>query len=275
MPYTERRVLGVAVKRNVYAICVGGFLVAAPFFAAAGEAQKAPISTVVAAAQQGDLNAQIALAVMYDRGDGVPKDPAQSFKWLLRAAQAGHAEAQFLVSDSYKHGQGVAKDETEGLVWRRKAAEGGHVPAQLALGYETSQGLGVQRNNTEAVFWFRKAAEKGNAFGQNFLGEAYALGKGASRDDREALKWYSAAAAQGLAIAQFNLGSLYANSGAQIPRDLVRAHMWLDLASKQGDGAAALTRASIAKTMSPTEVKRADALAKKCLAAKYARCGED
>lgn len=258
------------MKRNVYVICLSSFLLAAPAFAA--EAQKAPISSIIAAAEQGDLNAQIALAVMYDHGEGVPKDLTQSFKWLLRAAQAGQAQAQYLVSDSYKHGQGVAKDEAEGLAWLRKSGENGHVPAQLALGLEYSQGMTVQRNNTEAALWFRKAAQKGNPFAQNFLGEAYALGKGVARDDNEAVKWFGAAAAQGLAAAQFNLGTLYANSGARIPRDIVRAHMWLDLASRQGDGAAALTRASIAKTMSTDEVAKAEALAKACLAAKYTKC---
>ena len=49
------------------------------------------------AAQKGNAEAEFNLGVMYERGNGVSKDPEEAFKWLRSAADQGLPQAQFLV----------------------------------------------------------------------------------------------------------------------------------------------------------------------------------
>jgi TPR repeat protein len=51
---------------------------------------------------------------------------------------------------------------------------------------------------------------------------------------KEDVERYRASAEQGDALAQFKLGSFYAR-GEGVPEDDVKAYMWLNLASAQGD----------------------------------------
>src|SRR5262245_6551739 len=61
-------------------------------------------------AQQGDVRAQTALGLMYDRGDGVAKDPAAAHRWWSFAAAANDPGAQYNLGLAYARGDGVAQD---------------------------------------------------------------------------------------------------------------------------------------------------------------------
>jgi TPR repeat protein len=71
----------------------------------------------------------------------------------------------------------------------------------------------------------------------------------------EAVKWFRKAADQGLAPAQYNLGVCYAN-GEGVPKDVVMAYMWFDLADK------AMAKGELATTMSPEEIDKAQRLSR-------------
>ena len=45
-------------------------------------------------ADQGDVDAQNNLGVMYDNGNGVPENDAEAVKWFRKAANQGDATAQ-------------------------------------------------------------------------------------------------------------------------------------------------------------------------------------
>ena len=45
-------------------------------------------------AERGDAWAQYGLGVMYDNGEGVPRDYAEAATWFRRAADQGHADAK-------------------------------------------------------------------------------------------------------------------------------------------------------------------------------------
>ncbi len=47
-------------------------------------------------AKQGNAQAQYALGIMYNKGEGVPQDYAAAVKWYRKAAEQGHATAQFM-----------------------------------------------------------------------------------------------------------------------------------------------------------------------------------
>ena len=77
------------------------------------------------AADQGWLDAQLNLAVMYEKGELVPFDATESARWYQLAAEQGSSEAQFKLGGIYFAGKGVPKDEIEALVWFDLAAQSG------------------------------------------------------------------------------------------------------------------------------------------------------
>ena len=80
-----------------------------------------------------------------------------------QAAEQGYAEAQYALGICYDNGNGVAQNYTEAVKWWRKAAEQGYASAQYNLGLCYYYGDGVVENYTEAVKWIREAAKQGQA----------------------------------------------------------------------------------------------------------------
>ena len=77
-------------------------------------------------ADLGDADAQFALGVAYDNGQGVPKDYVQAVKWYRLAADQGNAKAQTNLGVAYAAGQGVPKDYTLAYMWSNLGAAGGN-----------------------------------------------------------------------------------------------------------------------------------------------------
>lgn len=80
-------------------------------------------------AEEGDVNAQYNLGIMFYNGEGVEKDYAQAMQWFLAAASQGDAEAQFNLGIMIGRGEGVKKDPKISRQWFEKAAEQGHAEA--------------------------------------------------------------------------------------------------------------------------------------------------
>lgn len=177
-------------------------------------------------ADQGDALAQNKLGVMYGNGQGVPQDDKQAVGWYRKAAEQGNARAQSNLGGMYRQGHGVPQDNKEAATWTRKAAEQGDAYAQSNLGAMYSQGHGMPQDNKEAVAWFRKAAEQGDGFAQSNLGTMYYLGKG-------------------------------------VPQLTVVAYALYNL-SEAGDSSDRATnnRAVLANSMTPSEIKAAQNLAR-------------
>jgi len=94
-------------------------------------------------AEQGDAPAQNNLGVMYENGEGVPRDYAEAVKLYRLAAEQGFAGAQSNLGFMYHNGQGVSQDDAEAVKWSRMAAEQGHAAAQFNLGVSYANGRGV------------------------------------------------------------------------------------------------------------------------------------
>ncbi len=86
--------------------------------------------------------------------------------------------------------------------------------------------------------------------------EAYDRG-----DYATALTKFRPLAQQGDARAQYNLGVMYF-MGRGVPQDDVQAHMWLNLAAKQGIERARKARDELAKKMTPAQLDEAQRLAR-------------
>jgi TPR repeat protein len=142
----------------------------------------------------------------------------------------------------------------------RRDADRGQAYAQAALGDLYRKGTLARKNYTEAAKWYRRAAEQGDAHAQFNLGVSYTGGRGVPQDDAEAVKWYRLAADQGDGLARFNLGAMY-SSGRGVPKDLLLAYMWFELSVARGTQAAAGSRQTIARQLSPHQVEQAEKLA--------------
>lgn len=132
-------------------------------------------------AEQGHAKAQISLALMYSRGQGVPKDESIAADWLRKAAEQGDSTAQLLLGMKYTTGNGVIRDATQGTKWYLKAAEQGVANAQLQLAFIYFD-LGTPQDDTQAANWFHKAAEQGNPTAQSMLGLIYGQGRGVTEN---------------------------------------------------------------------------------------------
>jgi len=51
---------------------------------------------LIAAAEQGDMDAQYAAGLIYAEGRGVQPDPAQAYFWLTQAMEQGDSDAELL-----------------------------------------------------------------------------------------------------------------------------------------------------------------------------------
>ncbi len=184
-------------------------------------------------ARAGTVSAQRNLAVMYDRGVGVGRDPALAAQWMRTAAESGSRDAAYQLGAMYETGRGVAQDGAQAVAWYRKAALLGDREAQVKVGKAYEAGKGVQADVGEALTWYRKAAGQGDAWAQNYIGFLYGNGKGVPRDDVEALKWFRQAATNGNAQAEYNVGFMYAN-GRGVRRNEEEAVRWFRQAARHG-----------------------------------------
>jgi S1-C subfamily serine protease len=89
----------------------------------------------------------------------------------------------------------------------------------------------------------------------------YDKGLGVPQDYKTAVKWYKLAAGQGFAYAQNNLGFMYAN-GKGVPQDYILGHMWWNLAASSGTKEAVLGRDAVSKRMTPSQLAKAQNLAR-------------
>lgn len=173
---------------------------------------------IIAAATQGDINAQYSLGLTLLNGDKAT-DVEEAYKWLHLAAEKGHAEAQLELGNAYfYYGKGVQQNSTEALKWFLMAAEQGNAAAQNNVGSMYGKGVGVSVDYEEAVRWLKLAAAQGHPIAQNSLGLCYLHGNGAPRNIQKALEWLLASADRpltGYIEAQYNLGLCYSGTCLQ------------------------------------------------------------
>jgi len=77
-------------------------------------------------AEEGHVEAQYYLAVMYQYGKGVVRDYVAAVKWYTLAAEQGIAVPQYNLSVMYYLGDGVAQNHVTALMWANVSAENGY-----------------------------------------------------------------------------------------------------------------------------------------------------
>ncbi len=223
------------------------------------------------AAQQGSVDAETDIALMYANGKGVTRDPAQAVAWFRRAAEGGDASAQYNLALMYERGEGVQRDYKEAIRWHtaaadqnlippllalaeiylqppnstitadvskgmqyyQRAADLGSAPAEVALGTIFSKGLLGKADYDQALGWYKKAADKGEPDGEFALGVSYAMGHGVPVDYALARRWLTAAANQGQIEAQYDM-AIICEQGNGAPPDRSMAAHYYQMAADRG-----------------------------------------
>ena len=92
-----------------------------------------------------------------------------------------------------------------------------------------------------------------------------------SGDYATALREWTPLAVQGNATAQGSLGAMYA-FGTGVIRDYVYAHMWGNIAISIGGKDKGKVRDFVEKKMTPSQLEKAQDLARECVRKKYKGC---
>src|SRR5712692_10533628 len=141
-------------------------------------------------AKAGDADAQVALAVLYAKGDGVAQDYAIAANWFRRAAEKGVMRAQYDLGVLYERGRGVPRDPAQAVTWYRKAAEQHHPLAQYNLAVAFTKGEGIRRDPFEAAVWYHRAAAQGVVAAMVNLAIVHERGEGVDASTADAYAWY-------------------------------------------------------------------------------------
>jgi localization factor PodJL len=115
-----------------------------------------------AAADTGDARSINRLAKMYERGEGVTRDPAQARVLTERAAARGSRQAMHNLGVYYAEGEGPQRDLGKAAENFRRAANRGVADSQFNLGAMAEQGLGGERSEREAYYWYSIAGRSGD-----------------------------------------------------------------------------------------------------------------
>lgn len=163
------------------------------------------IQELLSAAENNDPSAQFALAIRYATGNGLPKNPRESWKLALKAAENGNPEAQYAVGKIYLVGTpDVLMDINEARQWLQKSANQGYKDAELKL----AELAKLNGSETAEVREIRKAAEAGNSDAQYKLSQMYFFGKGVEGNKVEFEKWLRKSAQGGNITAKVMLDAL-------------------------------------------------------------------
>lgn len=220
-------------------------------------------------ANTGDAQAQYLSGLPYDKRRGGIDDPTRAVGWYEKAAAQGHVDAQIALADLYNEDKGVASRDKAFALYKAVKAPSPDIKHKLSEFYLTGRGS-VQKDVEAGERLLREAAQAGDkaaekAWGQrlNSAGDREGaklwLSKCADRGDTQcltdmaylfyntgdqpkAISYFNRAADRGNADAQIRLSMLYFN-GMAVKKDLAIAYKWALLARQGPKGSAAVSEA--------------------------------
>jgi len=194
------------------------------------------------------------------RTSELPSPADKHIAWYAKASRLGKTKAQLALAKLYLRGQGVDRDFKKAASLFRDAAVRGRDPdAQYALAVMLERGMGLKRNQGEALRWYRRAAKAGHSRALLNIGFAYVRGVGVKQDYKVARGYFEQAAAKNLAEAQYNLGLIYEH-GLGLKKDVPMAFKWYSLAVANQNAPAGKALDRLIPRMSAGEIARAKQL---------------
>jgi TPR repeat protein len=210
---------------------------------------------------------QYALGWWHAYGPNVPRNLEEAAKWFRLAAENGNVDAQEALANAFEWGIGVPQNLKETNAWRKKAADGGSQLAkqkleeakknaqvqaawqkeaedrERALREATHDGsakskitlaryLGRTTSNKEVIEWLQRAIDQGSAEALYKLGIVYWFQQSGTSDPAHGLQLIRRAAAQGYVDAAVWLARAY-HQGGEMPVNLVAAYALHFLATQE------------------------------------------
>ncbi|CAD8084350.1 unnamed protein product [Paramecium primaurelia] len=158
-------------------------------------------------AQDGDIDAQFKVGLMYEDGKGDQQNIQECIQWYQLAANK-HPQAAYNLASIYYLGRVVAPDYKIAYKYFNKAAELQNEQGMFQLGLMHLFGQGVEQDFEKSRAWFEKAAKLGSVSAMNNLGNIYRSGNGTHIQIEEAKKYYRMAADKGDLCAMTNLATV-------------------------------------------------------------------
>lgn len=215
---------------ELMAAAAGGDADAAWTLAGQQEDEKEALSWILLAAGGGHAGAMYRLGMMYEEGETLPRNMAESVKWIRAAREAGSGEAANRLALHYAGG--LTDDEG-----------GEMIPVDMEMAYtlfHEADAKGAANINTldwlaylhyeeddfeASVAYARRGMEMGSAYCINLLGNRYRKGEGVPRDIAEAVRLYKLAAEQGNGASAYRLAEIY-RTGKVGDRNMAEAIAW-------------------------------------------------
>lgn len=116
--------------------------------------------------EAGDRDAMLLRAKVFDPSYVVgplPKDASEAVRWYRKAAEAGEPEAALALALRLRDGDGVAADPAESAHWLTIATDAGSADAAYALAELHHDGTRIPRSEAKAIQLFRLAAQRQSA----------------------------------------------------------------------------------------------------------------
>jgi len=161
-----------------------------------GGSQPEALQWAQKAADKGSSKGMEVLAMARLSGQlGLPKDAALAEKLMTAAAQKGDVDAQLSLGQFYLTGVFGHQDVAAGQRWLQSAADAGNARAQGTLAYFLITGKeGVPVDATRGVALAKKAMASHEMLGHYAMGVAYVTGTGVAENPSEG--WYQISLAQ-------------------------------------------------------------------------------
>lgn len=151
----------------------------------------AGMRSLTSAAEQGDVEAQIALGRIYLRGvPAVPQDVTRARDWFMRAEPSRHPSAAYFLGVMSQNGQGVKADPAEAARWLTIAAQEGSPDAMFLLANAYRAGAGVPKSDAKAIALYERAGQMEHAAALQALAMAYAYGELGLEPDEDERRRY-------------------------------------------------------------------------------------
>jgi uncharacterized protein len=121
------------------------------------------------------------------------EEQESKYEQLKSSADNGNVDAQYELAMMYLKGRGVTTNGRTALRYMQKAADQGDVRAITRLGIINYKGEAGEVDYQQALLLFNRVSGE-SALAQYYLGEMYASGAGVKRDYSTAIDWYKKAA---------------------------------------------------------------------------------
>ena len=207
----------------------------------------------------------------FEEAKAILSSPNQlkALKLFIKLANDGDPEAFYYLGRAYRHGIGLAKNESLGFDLYQISAELGGVTARDSLLIDIMWTYIGEDDFQRSLNLSRLLIKNGNDEGIYHLGYHYLKGYGVMKNHKEALKLFRQIINDG--NAQRHVGDIYAE-GKGVLQSNIHAHMWYNIGSSNNNFGSDRDRDAIALKMSPTDVAKAQAMARVCVKSAYKNC---